>query len=106
MRGGDCTVLDAYECSRHDDCAAFHERVWSECAGGDWTACPVDLGSFFGCGPETVPPPPPPLCPDIFDERTCIGTSGCEPIYEGSECSCTDTECTCAVWTFLACRDA
>jgi hypothetical protein len=26
-RGGDCTGLDAYACSRHDDCAAYYDTV-------------------------------------------------------------------------------
>jgi hypothetical protein len=32
----------------------------------------------------------------------------CEPLYEGSDCSCDPMtgECTCNVWTYLACRQS
>ena len=91
LRGTDCTGLDAYECSRHDDCVAVHE---------------VGPGSFFWCQNEADAPPPPPSCPEITEERVCVETAGCQPIYEGSDCSCDESGCTCATWTFLSCQNA
>jgi len=95
--GTPCTGLDAQECSRHNDCSAVHPL-----SGGA-------LGSFLYCSAEGEPPPPPPPPPpacDTLGERDCIGRADCAPVYEGSDCSCTDTTCGCATWTFLSCGDA
>ncbi len=74
---------------------------------------------------ETLPPPPPPPPPPAsctnLDEATCIdmadgcidangqsscGMVKCEPIYEGSGCSCDANGCTCQAWTYELCRNA
>jgi hypothetical protein len=110
VRGGACEGLSAYDCSRHDDCTAEHDRDWSTCpASQPFTTCDPPLASFLGCHAETAaPPPPPPSCGVITVERTCVETAGCEPLYQGSDCTCDATTgaCTCATWTFLACQSA
>lgn len=108
VRGGGCVGLDSYECSRHDDCVAEHDSDWSGCDGMGTEPCPWTVGGFLACNDEAVdppPPPPPPACPEIADEATCI-EAACAPLYEGSECTCDPSGCTCAVWTFVACTDA
>jgi hypothetical protein len=121
VRGGDCTTLGAYECSRHDDCAPRHAGDWTTCPPGG--PCTVSAGTFVSCGAEGPPPPPPPppapKCADIDSEALCIdmydgcvkngnGTMSCgdkcQPIYEGSDCSCTPQSCTCQTWTFIDCQ--
>ncbi|MFH0901366.1 MAG: hypothetical protein V2A73_12125 [Pseudomonadota bacterium] len=109
--GGDCTALDALECSRRDNCAAYHEigppcDDW-EC-GSDPNAecvdCP-EYGLFRQCGPEE--PPIPPECDTISDELECVESAGCMPLYRGSDCSCTDDGiCSCNYWTFYGCTSA
>jgi hypothetical protein len=55
VRGGECLYLDAYECSRHDDCIAFHHGV-----PGEFTRC--DREPPVVCDGGGAPPPaPPPL---------------------------------------------
>jgi hypothetical protein len=52
VQGGDCYALDAYECSRHDDCVANHYQ--GGCAADalcDPTFRP-DIGNFESCAPE------------------------------------------------------
>ncbi|RMH41710.1 MAG: hypothetical protein D6689_10485 [Deltaproteobacteria bacterium] len=71
IRGGDCTGLDAYTCSLHDDCIAVHaadpcgaeadEAVPEPCGGG--------IGWFEYCAPEPT---------------GCYGDGDCEP---GQRCN-------------------
>jgi hypothetical protein len=124
IRGGDCSAItDAYECSRHDDCVANHASDWSGCM--DPNTCAWTLGGFLSCGPEATPPPPPPppapVCADITTEALCIDMADgcttnadgsvscgakCQPLYEGSDCSCNPMGCTCTIWTWVSCTDA
>jgi len=96
VAGSSCVGLDAEECSRHNDCSAVHQVN----AGV--------AGSFLYCtaegDPPPPPPPPPPACTTL-GERDCIGRTDCAPVYEGSDCSCTETGCGCVTWTFLSCGD-
>lgn len=126
-----CTGLDAQECSRHDNCVAFH-------------APGTPIGSFMSCGPERMPQDPgscvgevtcnslPPQCPagtiagrrngcwtgycipyadcdqlpacDTLGEVECIGRTDCAPTYVGQNCTCTMSGCTCQSWLFDACK--
>lgn len=47
IEGGECTGLDAWQCSRHDDCVAIHAL---ECEGN--IDGPCSLGVFNQCAPE------------------------------------------------------
>lgn len=59
IQGGDCTGLDAYECSRHDDCVANHYPDWNGGCGGS-TPCPAliapAIGNFESCANEVNTP--------------------------------------------------
>jgi hypothetical protein len=50
VRGGACETFDAYECSRHDDCAAVRSG-----STGPFARCESEPG----CVLPTIPPPPP-----------------------------------------------
>ena len=50
VRGGGCTALDAWECSRHDDCSALHELM--PCAPD--SLCEAEAASFLACQDEPV----------------------------------------------------
>lgn len=57
IQGGGCEGLDAYQCSRHDDCIAQHYAGSSGCGGtgnGDCApiADPALIGNFQACAPE------------------------------------------------------
>jgi hypothetical protein len=96
IRGGGCTGLDANECSRHDDCSPIH--AGTICADGT-LGC---LGNFAWCQDEgTVVWE----CSTLTDEASCLATPTCEPVYVGTDCTCTpDTGCSCATWTFTSCQ--
>ncbi len=59
IQGGSCEGLDAYQCSRHDDCVAQHYAS-SSCGGGtpaEGADCapeidPYTVGVFQACAPE------------------------------------------------------
>jgi hypothetical protein len=44
-----------------------------------------------------------PACSEL-NEMDCIGRTDCAPIYQGVNCSCTTTGCTCQSWTFDSCK--
>jgi hypothetical protein len=81
---------------------------------------PVCFGKCVPSSPPPPPPPPPPSCANL-DEDTCIdmadgcidtgsqpscGMIKCEPIYAGSNCSCTPAGCTCQSWAYETCQSA
>jgi hypothetical protein len=96
-RGGSCEGLGAEDCSRHDDCVAHHQPDMTSCP--DLIGCDYGVGAFAACASEAPPAP----CPTL-DEDGCIGRSDCEPLYTGSNCSCTPSDCTCHTWTFDTCQ--
>lgn len=51
VQGGACEGLDAWECSRHDDCVAIHVDTCSTSPAGD-LAC--GTGEFVACGAEAA----------------------------------------------------
>lgn len=89
---GSCDGLDAYGCSRHDDCEAYYGPV----GDGDPTG-------FVKCVAET-PPPPPPACDTLTTEADCKLRSDCVPIYDGQDCTCDSNGCTCKTETFAKCQ--
>jgi hypothetical protein len=101
VHGGGCQGLDAYGCSRHDDCVAHHDADWSACMND--ATCPWTVGEFRSCEDESTPPPPPPACPTL-GEAACIARTDCTPLYRGEDCDCTPMGCTCSTWTFDACQ--
>lgn len=91
---GECSGLDAWDCSRHDDCRAVH---WN--AGEDACTDPSCIGDFGFCMAEPAPIDPgtcwgevwcdivEPVCPagsvpgvkDGCYTGQCIALSDCEP---------------------------
>jgi hypothetical protein len=131
QQGGDCSTFDAQTCSQHDDCVALH-AVGSPI--GSFTACAAesalqDPGSCVGAVTCAIPAPE---CPDStlagrrngcwtgycipyancdelpacssLNEMDCISRSDCAPTYEGENCTCNASSCTCASWTFDVCK--
>lgn len=131
VQGGDCTTFDSHECSRHDDCGARHAvgspiGSFQSCAPEGTT---VDPGSCVSAVTCTTPQP---VCPastiagrrngcwtgyciplaqcdslpacGTLAEMECIGRTDCDPIYEGVNCSCNGTSCTCQSWEFQMCE--
>lgn len=96
---GTCDGLTAYDCSRRDDCSAFHATDWQTCAGLECGLAPAE---FLACLAEPEPPPVP--CAAHAVEEACI-LAGCEPLYQGEGCVCADDSCTCDSWHFQSCRD-
>lgn len=103
VQGGGCDGLDAYQCSRHDDCVAYHATIYDCDApqGADCAPMPR-LGPFYTCGAEPNSNPPPPACPELAEEE-CITRADCTPLYEGIDCTCQGDACTCAGWVFDVC---
>lgn len=66
IQGGDCTALDAFSCSLHDDCSAVHESFEAVGENGGFQ---LALGNFQSCIPEpgTVP-----------DPGSCVGEISCD----------------------------
>jgi len=131
VQGGNCAGLDAYACSRHDDCIARHAEGSPI---GQFMSCEAessvaDPGSCVGTITCTTPEP---MCPastiagrrngcwtgycipyadcdqlpacSTLGEKDCIGRTDCQPLYHGNNCTCTMTGCTCQSWTFDACE--
>jgi len=98
VEGGDCYGLDAQECSRHDDCVAVHTGTGQIASDGTWSGT---IDQFEYCQPELSPPP---AC-STLDEAGCIGRTDCAPLYQGHDCTCDASGCTCASWTFDRCSD-
>lgn len=102
IEGGGCTKLDAYECSRHDDCSALYDG--RDGAGSNFAACVAEHGHGCygddecgagahcsvsdgecnappGCGHNEV-------CPDVCYGRCVMDTTACATVdcAPGSHC--------------------
>src|SRR5690606_6714992 len=62
VQGGQCAGLDAWECSRHDDCVALHA---SNCGDPSNPGDPTDPNGDIACG--------------ISDFRECAAEPGADP---------------------------
>lgn len=85
---GSCTNLDAYECSRHDDCTATYESSTTQ------------LNKFIGCAPEVVPV----ACETLATEAACTDRPDCTPVYDGDQCTCYPDGCDCEILTYTHCE--
>jgi hypothetical protein len=129
-----CEGLDAYNCSRSQDCAARHLQDLNGNLG-EFESC----ASETGVGPEgscvgepacnSLPPDCPsgtvpgrdetcwtgfcipldecdqiPACGSL-GERDCVDRADCAPDYRGEDCTCDATGCTCADFTFAGCGE-
>lgn len=131
---GTCTGLDAYECSRHDDCIAVYAEDasgtprFAYCAEEPTELCvdDGDCGSGSTCdhavcypAPTCTPcetcgacpdcygvcvPIPGPACETLMDEASCLSRSDCVPVYDGDQCTCYPDGCDCKVLTYARCE--
>jgi hypothetical protein len=92
-----CDNLDAYSCSRHDNCKAIYTP--------NLTSTVANATIFERCVAEiTGPPPPPPTCDTLTAEADCVARGDCEAIYNGYDCTCDPTGCTCKTEVFARCQ--
>lgn len=89
---GECTGLSAEECSRHDDCKMYYQQQ--------------EASWFEKCVDENpLPPPPPPAaCDTLTTEASCTARTDCVPIYQGYNCTCDSSGCTCQTEVFEKCQ--
>jgi hypothetical protein len=88
IQGGDCTALDAFACSLHDDCSAVHEVLEGV---GDNGGFQLALGNFQNCIAEPGNPSDPGTCtgeilcdalvPDCPDDTVAGRKDGCYTGY-------------------------
>jgi hypothetical protein len=68
---------------------------------------PCDMACMGFCVPDDSPPPPPPppppACSELTDEAACIEREDCNAYYQGIDCTCDESGCTCADWVFTSC---
>jgi hypothetical protein len=96
---GACNTLDAYACSARGDCTATYRQLKDNIAGGATT-------EFESCGPVMLPPPPPPppACDTLTTEADCTARGDCDAIYDGYDCTCDPSGCTCQTETYARCQ--
>ena len=96
IEGGTCVGLDPQTCSEHDDCVSNY--------GEPGPSAGSSVTEFSSCAAKASPPPPPPACSTLTTAAACTARTDCEPIYVGTQCTCTPTTCTCQVETFEYCQ--
>ena len=112
IQGGGCAALDAYECSRHDDCSAHYSTIYAEATEQQFTYCsdePWNVGCYsdmdcpggYQCTAEEVCGAPPGCgdgmggaCPDV-----CYGS--CVPADD----TCALVDCVEGTHCALECYD-
>jgi hypothetical protein len=90
---GHCATLDAFSCTSMDSCVGLYTNE-----DKDGTT-----PQFVGCTDEQAPPPPA-ACDTLTTETACKARTDCEPIYNGSNCTCDPHSCTCQTETFAYCQ--
>ena len=54
------------------------------------------------CIPSSECAPPP--CATLTTESACVARTDCDPVYQGTNCTCDKNGCTCQNETFLKCQ--
>jgi hypothetical protein len=90
---GHCATLDAFSCTSMDTCVGLYAS----------SAVQDGPAQFVGCTDEQAPPPPA-ACDTLTTEPACTARTDCEPIYNGSNCTCDPHSCTCQTETFAYCQ--
>lgn len=104
---GACEGLDAYQCSRHDDCTAHYvsdgsTQRFSYCAAEGWTTgCYSDMDCALGyeCNADEICASPPGCGGDEACPAVCYGY--CEPATNGCEL----VDCAAGYHCELTCYD-
>jgi len=92
---GGCDNLGAYDCSRHDNCAAYYDIESFQ--NGTTTM------HFVSCRAEVAPD----ACADLADETACNARGDCRAVYTGDDCTCdVDGNCSCQLLTYAHCESA
>ncbi len=90
---GACIGLDAQTCSEHDDCASLYTGPVNQ---------PQNFSpSFERC---IAKPGAQPACASLAGEAACVARADCDPIYDGSNCTCDKNGCTCQTETYVRCQ--
>ncbi len=87
---GNCYTLNVCE----EEPPACPEGTLPGIANGCWTGYCIPLSACES-----------PAC-GALDEATCQSASACEPVYEGSDCTCDGSGCECTTLTYAYCVDA
>lgn len=87
---GNCYTLNVCEVEP----PACPEGTLPGIANGCWTGYCIPLNACES-----------PAC-GALDEATCQSASACEPVYEGSDCTCNASGCECNTLTYAYCVDA
>jgi hypothetical protein len=119
---GACDNLDAYGCSRHDNCIAVYtgtsDATNTAYEGTKFLRClaeqnlPAHCTDNTQCGPNlycdtstwTCQSVPDAACTAILAENACIARTDCQPLYEGTDCTCDSSGCHCQTYTFTGCE--
>jgi hypothetical protein len=89
---GSCANLDAQTCSEHDDCFSLYT--------GPVNQPPNFVPSFENCQPKIMQA----ACATLTTETACLARVDCDPIYNGSNCTCDPHGCTCQTEVFDHCK--
>jgi hypothetical protein len=89
---GSCDNLDAQTCSEHPDCTSLYTS-------------PVNSGpNFVPAFVKCVSKVAQPACSTLTTETECKARPDCDPIYNGSNCTCDSHGCTCQTETYDHCQ--
>ncbi len=89
---GSCTGLDAATCVAHDNCTSLYT--------GPVNQPPNFVPSFESCQPEVAQA----ACATLTTEAACLARNDCDAVYNGMDCTCDSSGCTCATETFASCK--
>lgn len=116
LEGGACEGLTADVCTQHDDCSAVYLGTTTSAKYSGCIAEP-SCGTAT-CGPDQhCQPPcdacdglpqcvPNQACDTLTTEGDCTLRADCVPVYTGTDCTCTPSDCTCASETYERCESA
>jgi hypothetical protein len=96
---GDNQTMDACQnyCVQDLTCAAVDCGPGYTCA----EVCEVDANGVSTCHPSCVADQ---ACEALASEDTCKARSDCTPVYDGQNCTCTLSGCSCEVLTYERCQ--
>jgi hypothetical protein len=123
---GICDNLDAYGCSRHDNCAAYYEDLGTPTV--QFVDCRVEPSSLcdaitceagthceekcYPCENPSCQPvcqaycvPDTAACEALTTEAACTARGDCTPVYLGENCTCdANGNCECEILEYERCQ--